>query len=140
MYVVIGATGHTGSVVAEKLLAKREKVRVVGRDTRKLDRLKQQGAEAFVGDVADASAMARAFSGAEAAYLMLPPNIASPNVLAHAQRVSDSLASAVEKNGVRHAVVLSSMGADKSDKTGPVLGLHNLEQKLETVPGLNAVF
>jgi uncharacterized protein YbjT (DUF2867 family) len=38
MYVVIGATGHTGSVVAEKLLAKREKVRVVGRDERRLER------------------------------------------------------------------------------------------------------
>ena len=66
MYVIIGATGHTGSVVAEKLLAKGEKVRVVGRDERKLDRYKQSGAEAFVGDVTDASAMARAFSGAEA--------------------------------------------------------------------------
>lgn len=140
MYVVIGATGHSGSVVSEKLLANREKVRAVGRDARKLDRLKQQGGEAFVGDVTDANAMARAFSGAEAAYLMVPPNVSSPNVLAHAERVSDSLAGAVEKNGVRYAVVLSSTGADKSDKTGPVLGLRNLEQKLETVPGLNALF
>jgi len=140
MYVVIGATGHTGSVVAEKLLANREKVRVVGRDARKLDRLKQLGGEAFVGDVTDASAMARAFSGADAAYLMLPPNMSSPGVLAHAERVSEALAAAVEKDGVRHAVVLSSIGADKPDKTGPVLGLRNLEQKLEAVAGLNALF
>ena len=140
MYVVIGATGHTGSVVAEKLLANREKVRVVGRDARKLDRLKQLGGEAFVGDVTDASAMARAFSGADAAYLMLPPNMSSPGVLTHAERVSEALAAAVEKDGVRHAVVLSSIGADKPDKTGPVLGLRNLEQKLEAVAGLNALF
>ena len=32
MYVITGATGNTGSVVAEKLLAKGEKVRVIGRD------------------------------------------------------------------------------------------------------------
>ena len=140
MYVVIGATGHTGSVVAEKLLSKGETVRVASRDARKLDRLKQQGGETFVGDVTDASAMARAFSGADAAYLMLPPNMASPNVLAHAERVTESLASGVEKNGVRHAVVLSSIGADKADKTGPVLGLRNLEQKLEAISGLNALF
>jgi uncharacterized protein YbjT (DUF2867 family) len=140
MYVVIGATGHTGSVVAEKLLAKREKVRVVGRDTRKLDRLKQQGGEAFVGDVTDANAMARALSGVDAAYLMLPPNISSPNVLAHTDRVTEALAGGIEKNGVRHAVVLSSVGVDKPDKTGPVLGLRNLEQKLEAIPGLNALF
>ncbi len=139
MYVVIGATGHTGSIVAEKLLAKREKVRVVGRDERRLDRFKQQGAEAFVGDVTDANAMARAFSGAEAAYVMLPPNISAPNVLAYTERVVDALASALEKNGVRHAVALSSIGAEKSDRTGPVLGLHNLEQRLDAISGLNAI-
>ena len=61
-------------------------------------------------------------------------------MLTHAERVTEALAAAVEKNGVRHAVVLSSIGADKPDKTGPVLGLRNLEQKLEAVAGLNALF
>ena len=140
MYVVIGATGHTGSIVAEKLLAKGEKVRVVGRDERRLERYKQRGAEAFVGDVTDASAMARAFSGAEAAYVMVPPNLSSPNVLAYEERVDNALAAALENNGVRHAVALSSFGADKSDRTGVVLGLHSLERKLEGIPGLNVLF
>jgi len=140
MYVVIGATGHTGNVVAEKLLSKRERVRVVGRDERRLERFKQRGAEAFVGDATDATAMARAFSGVEAAYLMLPPNISSPNVLGYQQRVSEALATALENNGVGHAVVLSSFGADKADKTGPVVGLHTLEKKLDAIPGLNVLF
>lgn len=140
MYVVIGATGHTGNIVAENLLAKREKVRVVGRDERRLERFKQRGAEAFVGDATDAAAMARAFSGAEAAYVMLPPNITSPNVLGYQQRVGEALSAALENNGVRHAVVLSSFGADKADKTGPVVGLHILEQKLDAIPGLNVLF
>ena len=30
MYVITGATGNTGSVITEKLLAKGEKVRVIG--------------------------------------------------------------------------------------------------------------
>lgn len=140
MYVVVGATGHTGNVVAEKLLANREKVRVVGRDERRLERFKQRGAEAFVGDVTDASAMVRAFSGAEAAYVMIPPNISSPSVLAYQQRVSEALAAALENNGVRHAVVLSSYGADKAEKTGPVVGLQTLEKKLDAIPGLNVLF
>jgi uncharacterized protein YbjT (DUF2867 family) len=71
---------------------------------------------------------------------MVPPNMSSPNVLAHTERVNDALAGALEKNGVRYAVALSSIGADKADKTGPVVGLHSLEQKLEAVPGLNAIF
>jgi uncharacterized protein YbjT (DUF2867 family) len=140
MYVVIGATGHTGSDVAQKLLAKGEKVRVVGRDGRKLEAFKQRGAEEFVGDVTDAGAMMRAFAGAEAAYVMIPPNMSSPNVRAFQDRASDALAAALEKNGVKHAVVLSSEGADKADKTGPVVGLHSLEQKLGAIGSLNALF
>ena len=36
-------------------------------------------------------------------------------------------------------MVLSSIGADKPDKTGPVVGLHNLEQKLNAVGSLKAL-
>src|SRR5438445_295015 len=98
-----------------------------------------QATVAFAGDVTDASAMARAFAGAEAAYVMVPPNLSSPNVRGYQERVNDALAAALEKNGVRYAVALSSFGADKSDRTGPVLGLHALEQKLEAIAGLNVV-
>jgi uncharacterized protein YbjT (DUF2867 family) len=54
--------------------------------------------------------------------------------------VNDALVSAIEKNGVKYAVVLSSFGADKPDKTGPVVGLHSLEKKLERISELNAVY
>jgi hypothetical protein len=37
-------------------------------------------------------------------------------------------------------VALSSIGADKPDQTGPVLGLHDLEQKLNGISGLNALY
>ena len=71
---------------------------------------------------------------------MIPPNMASPDVRAYQESVSDALRSAIEKNGIKYAVVLSSVGADKSHGTGPVLGLHSLEKKLRSVAGLNALF
>jgi uncharacterized protein YbjT (DUF2867 family) len=71
--------------------------------------------------------------------VMVPPNMSSPNVRDYQERVNDALAAALEKNGVKYAVALSSIGADKSDKTGPVLGLHTLEQKLEAIAGLNVL-
>jgi uncharacterized protein YbjT (DUF2867 family) len=140
MYVITGATGNTGSVVGEKLLAKGENVRVVGRDAKRLERFAQRGAEPFVADATDAGALTKAFSGAKAAYAMIPPNISSPDVRAYEERVNDALFSAIEKNAVKHAVVLSSFGADKPHKTGPVVGLHNLEGKLNEIPGLNALY
>jgi uncharacterized protein YbjT (DUF2867 family) len=140
MLVIIGASGKTGGTAAEKLLAKGEKVRVVGRDAKRLEPLTHQGAEAFVADVTEAGSLERAFSGAKAVYAMIPPNLSAPDVAAYEERVSDALASAIKATGVKHVVALSSMGADKSEKVGPVVCLHNLEKKLEAIAGLNALF
>jgi uncharacterized protein YbjT (DUF2867 family) len=140
MYVVTGATGHTGSIITEKLLAKGEKVRVIGRDAKRLERFTHKGAEPFVADATDADALSKAFSGAKAVYAMIPPNIAAPDVRGYQERVTDALITAISKNGVKHAVVLSSFGADKPDKTGPVAGLHQLEKKLDGIAALNALY
>jgi uncharacterized protein YbjT (DUF2867 family) len=140
MYVVTGATGNTGRVVIEKLLEKGGKVRVIGRDAKRLERFTQKGAEAFVADVTDAGALTKALSGASALYAMIPPNIAAPDVLGYQDRVSDAFAGAIEKTGLTHAVVLSSVGADKPAKTGPVRGLHGLEKKLNGIARLNALY
>ncbi len=140
MYVITGATGNTGSIVTEKLLAKGEKVRVVGRDAKRLERFANKGAEPFVADETDAGSLTKAFSGAKAVYALIPPNITSSDVRAYQEQVSDDLAAAITKSGVKHAVVLSSVGADKPDRTGPVVGLHTLEKKLDAIAGLNALY
>jgi uncharacterized protein YbjT (DUF2867 family) len=140
MYVITGATGNTGSVITEKLLAKGEKVRVIGRDAKRLERFTQKGAEAFVADETDRNALTKAFSGAKTVYAMIPPNMVSSDVRAYQEQVSDDLAAAITTSVVKHAVVLSSVGADKPDRTGPVVGLHSLEKKLDGVAGLNALY
>ncbi len=140
MYAIIGSTGNTGSVIATKLLARGKKVRVIGRDARRLQDFVRKGAEAFVADVADAEAMTKAFTGAEAAYAMIPPNPGAPDISAYQERVSDALVAAITKAGVAHVALLSSVGADKPQKVGPVVGLHNFEQKLNGVTGLNALY
>jgi uncharacterized protein YbjT (DUF2867 family) len=140
MYVITGATGNTGSVVAQRLLEAGQKVRVVGRDPKRLETLTLKGAESFIANATDVGALTNAFAGAKAVYAMIPPNIGAPDVRAYTESVSDALRSAIEKNGIKYAVVLSSVGADKSQGTGPVMSLHSLEKKLEGVPGLNALF
>ena len=137
MYVVIGATGNTGSIVANKLANQGKNVRVVGRNAEHLAQFKK--AEPFVGDVTDNTAMAKAFQGAQAVYLMMPPNATIPDYKAYQQQVIESLGAAVEKNGVKFAVVLSSIGADKPENSGPVLGLRSLEERLNRISGLNVL-
>src|SRR5271168_3803498 len=134
-YVILGATGNTGSIVANSLLSKGNKVRVVGRDAERLERFVRQGAEAFTADLSDAAALTKAFSGARAAYLMLPPITSREDQ----ERQSDAIAKAAKESGLRYAVHLSSYGAQVPEGTGPVAGLHSSEQKLNAINGLNVL-
>ena len=140
MIVITGATGHTGRVAAEALLAKGEKVRVVGRDAKKLEPLVQKSAEAFVGNVDDVASMTKAFDGAAAVYVLVPEDISQQDLRAYQERVSDSLAAAIAKARVPYVVALSSIGAQHAEKTGPIVGLHNMEQKLNRIAGLNVLY
>jgi uncharacterized protein YbjT (DUF2867 family) len=139
MYVVTGATGHTGNVVAKSLLKKGAKVRVIGRNAERLKGLAAEGAEPFAADLTDTAGVTKAFVGAQAVYVMMPPNLASADFRAFQNRVADVIAAAVKGAGVTHAVTLSSIGADKTDRTGPVVGLHYLEQQLNGIDSLNVL-
>jgi uncharacterized protein YbjT (DUF2867 family) len=131
----LGASGNTGSIIADSLLLKGEKVRVVGRDVGRLQHFVRKGAEAFMADMSDAAALTKAFSGARAAYLMIPPITSREDQ----ERESDAIAKAVKDSGLRYAVHLSSYGAHVPEGTGPVTGLHSSEQKLNAIGDLNVL-
>jgi uncharacterized protein YbjT (DUF2867 family) len=92
-----------------------------------------------VADVGDSSALAKSFSGAKGVYVMIPPDMRSQDERAYAERIAESIANALERSRVQNAVLLSSVGADKSSKTGPVVGLHNFEQRINRIAGLNVL-
>ena len=140
MYVVLGASGNTGSVVAQELLRKGEQVRAVGRDASKLSALARLGADIEPVDLNDSAALANVFSGAQGAYLLIPPQIHAEDFIAAADAISSSIADAARDAGLSHVVVLSSIGAQHAERTGPIVTLHRLEEKLKQVPQLSALF
>jgi uncharacterized protein YbjT (DUF2867 family) len=133
MITVLGATGHTGRVVAERLLAADRKVRVVGRSTDRLQTLAQRGGETAAGDVFDATFLSTALRDTEAAYVMVPPDYSQPDLRHHYNRLGDSLEPAVRRTGLPRIVFLSSLGAELPEGTGPITGLHDLEQRLNAL-------
>ena len=137
MYVVTGASGNTGRVVAETLLAAGKDVQVVGRSEKRLQPLIEKGGESFVGSVDDAQAMSIAFSGAVGVYCMIPPRFDAPDFRAYQRSVGESLAAAVNGAGVEYVVFLSSIGAQNREGVGPIAGLREEEERLNALDGVN---
>jgi len=130
MFVIFGASGNTGSVVAGALLDRGKKVRVVARDAAKVAALAKRGAEVFVGDVLDATSVASALAGAEGAYLLVPPDPTSTAFVARGKKIVDDYATALARAPVKHVVFLSSVAAQLPEGTGPILTVRYAETKL----------
>ena len=75
MYVVAGVTGHVGSVVAEQLLAEKQPLKVIVRDTAKAAAWSKRGAEVALGSLEDQTFLTTALRGAKA---FLPKRRALP--------------------------------------------------------------
>ena len=135
--VVLGATGNIGTALVHELLKKGHHVTAVARPSARLDALAQAGATAAAGDLHDTTFLTETLRGAEAAFLMIPPSMAAPDVLAHYQQIGEATVQAIRAAGLKQAVNLSSNGADLPAGTGPILGVHHQEARLNGIEGLN---
>jgi len=139
MFVVTGATGNTGSVVANALLDAGQKVRILVRDATKAQALSARGAEVVVGELSDPAALGRALSGATALYLLSPPDPKSEHFLAERASMLSAAANAAKNANLKHVVFLSSVGAQHAEGTGPIRSVHAGEHALRAA-GLSATF
>src|SRR3954462_11944478 len=130
MFVIAGASGHTGSVVASTLLAQGKKVRVIVRDEQKGAAWKQKGAEVAIADLDDDKALTRALAGADGVYALLPPNYGADDLLVAQASIIDAWAKAIAAARPRHVVLLSSIGAERASGNGPIVSVHRAEEKL----------
>ena len=140
MITVMGATGNTGRKIAEALLDAGHRVRALGRSPGKLAELERAGADVLAGDAGDADFLARAFRGAVAVYTLLPTDRRSPDYHARQQQEGEAIAEAIRTSGVRYVVALSALGAERRDGTGLIAGLHEQEERLQRLEGVNVLF
>jgi len=136
---IMGATGHIGAALTENLLAKGHDVRALGRDPKKLGTLAAKGAKTKSGTFTDAAVLADAFSGAEAAFVMIPPSYGESDFGAYQDRQADAIVNALRKSGVRKVVTLSSVGGHHAQGTGPIKGLHRMEKRFGESGGPDVV-
>ncbi|MGE5086945.1 MAG: NmrA family NAD(P)-binding protein [Bacillota bacterium] len=131
MILVLGATGHVGSKVASQLLASGHKVRCVARHFPNKGLF--PGAEFAVGDINAVSFLADAMRGCSAAFVMIPQDLKSDELRFTSNKVGEVIAECIEEVGLKKVVNLSSVGADLDKGTGPVLSLHDQEDRLNEI-------
>lgn len=130
MYVVAGASGKTGAVVADTLLRAHKRVTVVVRDAAKGAPWRARGAEVAVASLDDPQALARALAGATGAYLLSPQDMRSADPISDGWRMADAIARAVEGSALPHLVLLSALGAQHAEGTGLSRTLRAAEERL----------
>ena len=112
MYAITGITGKVGGELARALLAAGEKVRAVVRDAKKGQPWAELGCEIALAEMEDASALAKAFTGASAVFI-LPPSVFDPAPgYPEARAVIDAVVTALKRAKPGRVLCLSAIGAD----------------------------
>jgi uncharacterized protein YbjT (DUF2867 family) len=111
MYVITGITGQVGGVAARVLLAAGRNVRAVVRNPDKAQEWQRAGCEIAVAAMDDAAALERAFGGAEAVFVLLPPNFDPSPGFPESRNTIAALRHALERAQPQRVVCLSTVGA-----------------------------
>ena len=133
MFAITGITGQVGGQVADELLAAGKPVRAVLRDKAKAWSWIERGCEAAIAAMDDAGALAAAFDGVEAAFVLLPPVFDPAPGFVESRRNIAAISAALRAARVPRVVVLSTIGADAAQEN-LLTQLQLLEQALADLP------
>jgi NAD(P)H dehydrogenase (quinone) len=112
MYAITGITGKVGGELARTLLAAGAPVRAVVRDGRKGQPWVALGCQVALAAMEDASALAQAFTGATAVFILPPPEFDPEPGYPAARTVIGSVAQALKSARPERVLCLSTIGAD----------------------------
>lgn len=134
-YVITGSVGHISKPIIEGLVKAGNKVTVITSSADRVKEIEKLGATPLVGQVQDSKFVADAFRNADAVYTMIPPIWQTTNWRKSMNEVAANYADAIRRNKVPYVVNLSSVGAHLGKGTGPVDGLYDFEQMLNSIAG-----
>jgi uncharacterized protein YbjT (DUF2867 family) len=136
-YIITGSIGNISKPIVAGLVKAGKNVSVITSKPDKVKDIEELGAKALVGSVSDKEFVKKAFAGADVVYTMIPPIWQTSNWRASQSEVADAYVDAIRSNNIKYVVNLSSLGAQHKNGVGPVGAIHDFEQALNAIPGLN---
>jgi uncharacterized protein YbjT (DUF2867 family) len=116
MYAITGITGQVGHHLARALMEAGRPVRAVVRDRAKGRALEARGCDVAHAEMDDARALARAFAGSEAAFILLPPHFDPAPGFPEARSVTRAVSEALAQARPARVVCLSTIGAQAPEE------------------------
>jgi len=133
LYAVTGITGKIGGVLARTLLAANQPVRAVVRSADKGAVWAAEGCEVALAAMDDEVALTAAFKGAEAVFVLPPPNFDPEPGFPEARAFAAATRNALVAANVSKVVYLSTIGAQATEEN--LLTQHTIaEEILRTLP------
>ena len=133
MYAITGITGQVGAQIADELLSAKLEVRAVLRDETKAAAWAERGCEIALASMADEAALTRAFGGAQAVFVLLPPIFDPSPGFDESRRHVAALFAALEAARPRHVACLSTIGA-QAEPENLLTQLQIMESTLGALP------
>jgi uncharacterized protein YbjT (DUF2867 family) len=132
-YVITGITGKIGGVLARTLLAANQPVLAVVRDADKGAVWAAQGCELALAKMHDEATLTAAFEGAEAAFVLLPPNFDPEPGFPEARAFGTATRNALVNSNISKVVYLSTIGAQAAEEN--LLTQHTIAEEIfRTLP------
>lgn len=138
MFVVMGATGHLGSVIVDTLLDRGAPVLGLVHSPDKVAEIEGKGAEAAVVDAHDPAVLRAAFSRGRRAFLLNPPADPATDTDTEETATARAILQALDGSNLEKVVAASTMGAAAGEALRPRTGdssiLYEFEQGLAAQP------
>jgi len=136
---VTGSLGNISKRLTEQLIKKGHDVTVITHNSDKAEAISALGATPAVGSVDDYNFLVDAFAGADAVYVMVPPNSQTEDLKAVMKQLSDVYARAIEATGIKYVANLSGIGAQSPEGYGPSSAFYYSEGRLNQLEGVNVL-
>lgn len=137
---ISGSLGNIGKPLATKLVAEGHDVTVISSAADRKSAIEKIGAVAAIGSVSDPEFLTNAFTGADAVFVMTPPNMGGVNSIANTTEAGKAFAKAITASDVKRVVMLSSIGADLPNGNGPIAGLYHIENIYRDLKDISVTF
>lgn len=131
-----GSTGNVGQPLVKLLVSAGHEVTVITSNSERRNAIEALGARAAVGTISDPEFLTNAFTGADAVFTMTPPAMGT-NIIENIAQAGNAYAEAIRTSGVQRVVMLSSIGAELAEGTGPIKAVHRVEQSFRQLQGVD---